>query len=150
MVGASCSHLGRSFIILLWISSHSGKSLLFWHSSWHFYDFVYFNTWLIICFGTALQKILPNATSASPVRCFIISSVVTCITGKGVKLCETLTSRSWRGLIGWLGKSNNYWSALERRDFVLCLPLSMGEKYDFPPSIWKQNKTKQILLNSIK
>lgn len=68
---SSCFHLGK--VPLSFEFSQSRESLLFWHSSWHFYDFVYFNTWFIICFGAALPTLLPNATSAHPGRCCLIS-----------------------------------------------------------------------------
>lgn len=69
--GSSCFHLGK--VPLSFEFPRSRESLLFWLSSWHFYDFVYFNTRFIICFGATLPTILPNATSAHPVRCCLIS-----------------------------------------------------------------------------
>lgn len=72
---SSCSHLGK--VPLSFDFSQSRESLLFWHFSWHFYDFVYFNAWFIICFGAAFPTIFLNATSAfCPVSWCLVSFAV--------------------------------------------------------------------------
>ena len=99
---ASCFHLGRSYIY---------PSLNF-PSHWEVIIILdlppdVFMTLFILIHGSLfVLETLPNATSASPVRCFIISSVVTsCALAKlssWVRMWCSETTMSWfaRGLIG--------------------------------------------------
>ena len=100
---ASCFHLGRSFIY---------PSLNF-PSHWEVIIIldlppdVFMTLFILIHSSLFVLETLPNATSASPVRCFIIFSVVTSCTlaklSSRVRMWCSETTMSWfsRGLIGF-------------------------------------------------
>lgn len=135
--GSSCFHLGK--VPLSFEFPQSRESLLFWLSSWHFYDFVYFNTLFIICFGATLPTILPNATSAHPVRCCLISCAV--FSSHLAKLpCSLVAQNSVATLPGsdfnvllCKIRGMNYYLALEWR---ICIGFTKfhGESMILPPN----------------